>query len=89
MHRQNKKKKGELEKMREFLSGLIGKRCVVHTIDCEYEGVLEKVEDDFLFLKDTNHDSVVFVNLEYVIGIVEKKEKPKKEKKNKGVEVAE
>ena len=80
MNLKSKRNKGELEKMRVFLNDLTGKRCVVHTIDGEYDGILEKVEEDFIFLKDLHNDSLVFVNLEYVVGIVEKKSKPKKEK---------
>ena len=78
--RAKKKNQGEMIKMLKLLETLIGKRCAVHTIDNDYEGVVEKVEDNWIVLKERYYDSLAFINPEYVVGVVECKEKKNKEK---------
>ncbi len=75
--------------MLKLLESLIGKRCAVHTIDNDYEGVVEKVEENWIVLKERYYDSLAFINPEYVVGVVECKEKKKKEKKTNESQSAE
>ena len=81
--RAKKKNQGEEIAMVKVLEGLIGKRCTVHTIDNDYDGIIEKLEDNCIVLKEHYYGTSVFVNPEYVVGVVERKEKKKKEKKGK------
>ena len=81
--REKKNHQGEKLKMLKLLESLIGKPCTVHTIDNDYDGTLEKLEDGCIVLKDRYYSSLVFVNPDYVVGVVERKEKKKKEKKEK------
>lgn len=79
--RAQKKDQGEKITMLKVLESLIGKRCSVHTVDNDYDGIIEKLEDNCIVLKELYYDTHVFVNPEYVVGIVERKEKKKKTKK--------
>lgn len=81
--RKKRNSQGEVAQMLKWLETLIGKRCIVHTIDHNYEGVVERIEDGYIVLKERFYDSLAFINPEYVIGVVvvERKEKRKKKEK--------
>ena len=72
------KQKGELCKMLKLIETLVGKNCHIHTIDNAYEGMIERVEDGWIVIKDRWYNSSVLVNPEYVVGIRECKDKKKK-----------
>ena len=76
-----KDKHREAKIMLELIKTLIGKNCAIHTIDNDYEGLIERVEDGWIVIKDRWFQNTVLVNPEYVIGIRECKEKKKKAKK--------
>ena len=72
--------------MLKLLENLIGKNCTVHTIDNDYNGTIEKLEDDCIVMKERYYGTLVFVNPEYVVGVVERKEKKQKVKESAPVE---
>ncbi len=82
-HKKQKKERGETLIMMNLLQTMLGKHCLVHTIDNDYDGTMEKVENDCILMKDRHSGALVFVNPEYVVGIVECKKKEKKSKKAK------
>ena len=64
--------------MLKLIETLVGKICHIHTIDNAYEGMIERVEDGWIVIKDRWYNSSVLVNPEYVVGIRECKDKKKK-----------
>lgn len=68
--------------MFDLINDFIGKKCEIKTLEAEYTGVIEKVEENWIVVLDSWYDTKVIVNLEYVTGIRLCKEKTKKSRKS-------
>lgn len=67
--------------MKELIESLIGKNCTVKTVDGEvYEGKIDRLEENWLVILPDYFYKQQVVNIEYITGICEKKEKSKKTK---------
>lgn len=72
--------KGESD-MLKIIGEFIGKKCAIETIDKDYEGVIESVEENWIVVRDAWFETKAVVNLEYVTGIRLCKVKTKKSRK--------
>lgn len=81
-HLKNKRTKetGEFLRMLNLVNQFIGKKCDIHTIEQEYTGIVESVEENWIILKDSVYDTTEIINLEYVTSIRQCREKLKKVK---------
>lgn len=79
-HKRRKGYRGGL-KMKELIEELIGKNCTVNTVDGKsYEGIIDCLKENWLVIKSDYWYEKQVVNIEYIIGVCEKKEKKKKER---------
>ena len=70
--------KGENFDMLNLINRFIGKKCDISTIDEEYTGVIEAVEENWLVVRSGDSDAVEIINLEYVTSVRQCREKKKK-----------
>ena len=84
-HLRNKhtNEKGDLIYMLNLINQFIGKKCNIVTIEKEYTGVIESVEENWIVVQDAYYETKEIINLEYVTGISQCKEKLKKLRKER------
>ena len=70
--------KGEKFDMLNLINRFIGKKCDISTIDEEYTGVIESVEENWLVVRSGDSDAEEIINLEYVTIVRQCREKKKK-----------
>ncbi len=82
-HLRNKqtREKGDIIDMLNLINQFIGKKCNIVTIEKEYTGVIESVEENWIVVLDSYLNTKEIINLEYVTGIRQCKEKVKKAEK--------
>lgn len=66
--------------MLKLVENLVGKMCEIRTVDNDYQGTIEGVEEGWIVLKDKWFETKVVVNPEYVVGIREYRVKRKAKK---------
>lgn len=71
-----KNKNRSVRIMTEIIEELIGKNCTVSTVDGKtYDGIVESLKDNWLVIKPDYFYEKQVVNIEYVTGICEIKQK--------------
>ena len=69
--------------MLNLINQFIGKKCNIVTIEKEYTGVIESLEENWIVVQDAYYETKEIINLEYVTGIRQCKEKLKKLRKER------
>ena len=69
--------KGEDFDMLSLINRFIGKKCDISTIDEEYTGIIEAVEENWLVVRNGDSDTEEIINLEYVTSVRQCREKKK------------
>lgn len=69
--------------MLNLVNQFIGKKCNIVTIEEEYTGIIESVEENWIVVQDSYYETKEIINLEYVTGIRQCKEKQKKLRKER------
>ena len=84
-HLKNKRSetKGDERAMLNLINQFIGKKCDILTLEKQYTGMIESVEENWIVVWDSYFDTREIINLEYVMGIRQCKEKAKKTAREK------
>lgn len=73
------KKKVGITKMNEIIKEFIGKECMIYTFQTQIIGVIERIQDNWIYVKSDNN--VEIINLEYISRIREYPRKKNGKKK--------
>lgn len=73
------KKKVGITKMNEIIKEFIGKECIIYTFQTQIIGVIERIQDNWIYVKSDNN--VEIINLEYISRIREYPRKKNGKKK--------
>lgn len=74
------KKKVGIRKMNEIIKEFIGKECIIYTFQTQIIGVIERIQDNWIYVKSDNN--VEIINLEYISRIREYPRKKNGKKKS-------